>query len=370
MMSFLSRLMSFPTFKNTKGVTVPPMDGALKPNQALEAASMRFLVEQPDNLVRDGDNLLFSSGCVLMSCRAGITDGTSQEVARFETEITAVACDGEGGYAIGLDDGEIVFAGKRAHQSSIRVTGVPLSPTSMTFGDKGQLFVCSGSAHNKPSDWKRDLMERNESGSIWMFDLASGRSSCLATGLAFPYGIIFVRNEKALLISESWKHRLVLLKGLGGQSKSTIHPVLDDLPGYPARISAGSSGYWLTIFAPRSQLMEFVLREDDYRQRMIDTIDQRFWTAPTLSSGRSFQEPMQLGALRVMGALKPWAPTRSYGLVVHLGDDFQPLGSAHSRSDGKRHGVTSCIEWEEHIWVASKGGNEVLSLLKADIAED
>ena len=38
--------------------------------------------------------------------------------------------------------------------------------------------------------------------------------------------------------------------------------MLDELPGYPARLSpAQDGGFWLAVFAGRTQLIEFVLRE-------------------------------------------------------------------------------------------------------------
>ena len=38
-------------------------------------------------------------------------------------------------------------------------------------------------------------------------------------------------------------------------------PVLADLPAYPGGSALAGDGYWLALFAPRSQLVEFVLRE-------------------------------------------------------------------------------------------------------------
>ena len=45
-----------------------------------------------------------------------------------------------------------------------------------------------------------------------------------------------------------------------------------------------------------------------------------------------------------MGIHKPWAPSRSYGLVVRLDAAMRPVASFHSRANGHRHGVTSAIE--------------------------
>jgi len=351
------------------GVTVPPMDGALRPNQALETAPAMFRQERPDNLAKDGNKLLFSSGPTLNAMEIGANHKAPAAIAQFDSEITAVASDGAGGYAVGLDSGEIVFGGVLESLSRLK-SDVPLAPTAMAFGKQGRLYVCSGSQNNRPSRWKRDLVECNQSGSVWEFEPSSGSGICLASGLAFPYGIAVTGEEGTLLVSESWKHRLLLI-GTGRPSNGGVPKVvLDDLPGYPARIAAGSNGYWLAIFAPRGQLMEFVLREDEYRKRMMETVKPDFWMAPSLSSGKSFLEPLQLGAIRTMGTLKAWAPTRSYGLLVHLDMHYQPTSSAHSRADGSRHGITSCLQWEDRVLAASKGGNLVVSLSIDEFRED
>jgi hypothetical protein len=340
---------------------VPPMDGALKPNQYLDDAQVVAHQERPDNLTRDGDRLLFSSGPILNSLKMDAAAGPVTELARFDSEITALASDGADGYAVGLDGGEIRFGGAFGGLRLIKPEA-PIAPTALAFGAPGRLYVCSGSATNRPSAWKRDLVERNASGSVWDFDLSSGKGVCLAEGLGFPYGIAPTENGEALLVSESWRNRLLLIGTRPSSKDGGRKAVLDDLPGYPARIAAAADGYWLAIFAPRGQLIEFVLRESEYRRRMMETIAPEFWMVPALSSGRSFLEPLQLGAIRSMGALKAWAPTRSYGLLVHLDDCFRPTGSAHSRANGSRHGVTSCLQWGDRVLAASKGGNLVLSL--------
>src|SRR5580704_3408973 len=86
----------------TRVVTVPPMDGALKPNQFLDDAQVVAHQERPDNLTRDGDRLLFSSGPILKALKLDAAEAAI-EVGRFESEITALASDGAGGYAVGLD---------------------------------------------------------------------------------------------------------------------------------------------------------------------------------------------------------------------------------------------------------------------------
>jgi hypothetical protein len=60
--------------------------------------------------------------------------------------------------------------------------------------------------------------------------------------------------------------------------------------------------------------------------------------------------------------MKPWAPTRSYGLVLALDSDLQPEASAHSRANGSRHGIRNVVERNGELLIASKGGDVIVSL--------
>ncbi len=76
-----------------------------------------------------------------------------------------------------------------------------------------------------------------------------------------------------VLFSESRRHRLVCDLGRMGASKL----VLDNLLAYPSRLSsAAAGGFWLTAFTARTQLVEFVLRENAYRRRMMAEIDPQY----------------------------------------------------------------------------------------------
>jgi hypothetical protein len=141
-----------------------------------------------------------------------------------------------------------------------------------------------------------------------------------------------------VLASESWRHRVIDLTGTGARA---AHPLSAELVGYPSRMAADADGgFWLSCFVCRSQLVEFVLREPAYRERMVAEIDPRHWIAPALSSGHSFLEPLQGAGVKQMGVLKPWAPPRSYGLVMKIAPDGRVLASLHSQVDG-HHGITA-----------------------------
>jgi hypothetical protein len=65
--------------------------------------------------------------------------------------------------------------------------------------------------------------------------------------------------------------------------------------------------------------------------------------------------------------IKPWAPPRSYGLVIRLADDWTPRYSLHSRVDGRQHGVTAAAETESGLYLLSRGAGNLLRIDPADI---
>lgn len=336
-----------------RAVTIPPLDGAFRPNMALDEASVRLSVAAPDNLCARGDRLLFSSGPDLHT----ISQAAGPEpaiIATFDNPISALAVSPRGRIAVALDDGRLFIDGKEV--------ALPVGltcPTAIAFMGEDTLYLCNGSRACRPSDWVVDLMSANLLGSVWQLDLASGTVRPLASGLGFPQGVLPAPDGESVIVSESWRHRLLRVPLDGGKPI----PVLEKLPGYPARLSqAAGGGAWLSLFAPRNRLVEFVLREQAYRHDMMTFVPRPYWISPSLASGTSFLEPLQCGGIKTMGIHKPWAPSRSYGLVARLDGGLRPVGSFHSRSNGTRHGVTSVVESGGSLLVGSKGGNAILMI--------
>lgn len=136
-----------------------------------------------------------------------------------------------------------------------------------------------------------------------------------------------------------------------------------ELPFYPGRISHSSTGgYWLSAFAARTHLVEFVLTQDDYRAEMVRTIPQDHWIRPSLRPSDSGLDPLQGGQLKKLGVTKPWAPARSYGLVMGLNASFQAVESYHSRADSRVHGVVQASEYSGKLLVAAAGADAVVQV--------
>jgi hypothetical protein len=333
--------------RGAAALTVPPLDGALKPNNRLENAPTGIAAAAPDCLVlKDGRPLWVDGRCVVSE--AG-------QVATAAGDITALATSPAGRLAVAAVGTGITLDG-----SAVKALSGLSCVTGLAFEGENALWIAIGSTVNAYADWSRDFLELRRAGQVLRYDIAKENLVCVADRLGYPRGIL-ARGD-GVIVSEAWTQRLIRIDMAG-----RITQLMEDLPGYPAGISArDAGGYWLALFAPRSPLLELVLREPAYRLAMMAEVDPEFWIAPALRSGYSFREPMQGGALKQMGILKPWAPTRSYGMIIELDADFTPIQSLHSRAGGRRHGITSVVETGGVLWATSKGGDEVL---KIDLAQ-
>ncbi|PQZ47749.1 hypothetical protein CQ052_20350 [Ochrobactrum sp. MYb15] len=358
-MSFIDRLLD--PFRG-KAITIPPYDGAFKPNNALDDASVQFQHNAPDNLVLWAGKVFFSSNASIFA----IAGETAEKVADYDADISALAVLSDDALLVALENGTLVVRGgvhdgrTFDHLGSNRL----ICPTAVSVLDPTTVVVAEGSNHHAPSDWVVDLMEKRATGSVWKLDITTGEATLLADKLAWPSGV-HAATDGTVHVSEAFAHRIVRVDPKN--QRANVKPVLTRIPGYPGKLSTSANGgFWLSVFAPRNRLIEFVLQEDAFRHDMLKTVEREHWIAPALSSGTSFLEPLQCGSVRTMGVHKPWAPSRSYGLAVRLGNRFQPLESFHSRSDGKRHGLTSVLETGQSVLASVKGADLILDLGKGD----
>jgi hypothetical protein len=342
---------------------VPMMDGPLRPNAALDAARLALSIPGVDNLGLHRGALVCSGGNDILRLTPASGGLTISDRRPLDANVSMIATGPADSLAVGLDGrGVLIAEGRHAGRLIETVGGRGLKcPTAALFLDADMFVVANGAAGLTAADWKRDLMERGASGSVWLLDLSQRDAAprLLADGLAFPSGLARAVDGR-FFISEAWAHRVIAIDSTRNGNRETP---LSDLPAYPGRIApAADGGFWLALFAPRNQLVEFVLREEKYRRRMIDSVDPAFWIAPALSSGASFLEPIQGGARKKLNMLKPWSPSWSYGLVARCNSAMRPTESLHSRADGAVHGVTSCCELGGALYVAAKGSGRIVAI--------
>ncbi len=344
--------------RGNASITVPMFDGALKSNSLLEDAPVFASLAAPEDIASDGHHLFVADGTTILLYDATTGDSRATEIHRFDSPVTALACIPDGGLAVALDGRELrIIGGAHDGRRWDAVAGKKMNAVNaISASADGRLFVTDGSLEYPWTHWQHDLMNLGHSGRLFELNVNDGGARELASGLAHAFGACAAGD--AVWVSESWRHRVMALN----QGQDT-RAATDPLPGYPSRISpAQGGGYWLTCFTLRTQLVEFVLREPAYRKRMLAEIEPQYWIAPALNSGNTFLEPLQGAQLKMMGVVKPWAPPRSYGLVIRLSPEGLVRYSLHSRFDGKHHGVVAAVECQDNLYVLAKGCGRILRL--------
>ena len=349
-------------FRDRDPHAIPSMDGALSPNQELDrAAPIGEPLEGADAVAEGPDGALFVSAGRTIWRLSG--DGYRQrsEFAAFDSDVGALAFGPNGrllactarGLAVLDGQGRTVGALEEAEGEPLRCL------TAVASGPDGAIFLSQGSGSHAAEDWRVALMERDATGRIVRCGPALDDPRAPMRRLSYPAGLAVI--DGWLWFTESFAHRLSRARVAAPATPSAPEIVIRNLPGYPSRLgSAPAGGLWLSLFALRTHLVEFVLREDDFRREMMRAVPQPYWIAPALSSGKDCLEPLQVGGLRALGIEKPWAPPRSYGLAARLDPDGEVVESLHSRVGGKHHGVTAAIETRQGVVLVSKGGGRVL----------
>lgn len=343
---------------------IPPLDGALSPNDRLDTATP---IGEPlagvDDVVAAGDGAVYVSAGRQVLKLAGDNFATRTVVAEFTGEAGGLALHPDGRLLVCVAGRGLaaIDPAKPEPRWLEAVDGRPLvGLLSVTAAPDGQIYAVEGSTGRRPDEWRHDAMEKRANGRLVSCGAGLDNPRGLLSDLPYPYGVMASADGKALWLTESWAHRLSRF-ALGGRGLGPREVIAANMPGYPARLHPdGHGGMLLGIFARRTHLIEFVLKEDDFREEMMATMPPDHWVAPALAGGSDCLEPMQIGGVKALGIQKPWAPPRSYGLLVHLDAEGDATDSLHSRAGGRFHGITAACASPSGIVIAARGVGRLL----------
>ncbi len=327
------------------------LEGVLGPNGRLDQADGKT-VDAPDALAVAADGrLLISSGTKVMALDAWGSEPVRW--ADFDAPVTAL-CQGAGGLvAVGLAGGKVhvLDTAGRALDGWSLPPGRLASVVDCAFrgGDELLLVDCGYAAGDEVL--ARATWDDDAHGQVAALS-PSGALRVLATGLHCPMGLCLA-PDGAVLIPQLERASIVDLDGIVRR---------EGLPGYAGRLRRTASGYALACLSRRDPLIEFLKTERSFVAEMKATIEPRHWIAPRANPEFSHDFPIELGATRLFGAVKPWAPSFSYGLLVTLDAELLPTGSAQSRANGRRHAIRDVATWNGDLIAVSQASGEILNL--------
>lgn len=326
------------------------LEGVLGPNSALDAAA-GIAVKAPDALaVATDGRLLFSSDRAVFALEAW--NAAPSLWRNFAQPVTALFTGADGLVAVGLASAGLVVCDRAGQEVSGWSLPTDLSTvTDGVFLSDGELVVVE-SGYGAGADQISLACWDSEPRGRVLHVSRTGASRVLADGLHAPMGIA-CDDRGDFIVTELERAQIVDLAGRVRQS---------GYPAYLGRLRRTSSGYIMAGLARRDPLIEFMKTERDFVAEMRTKMAPQHWIAPRLSPDFSHDLPIELGATRLFGEIKPWAPSFSYGLVIALDRSLMPVGAAHSRANGRRHAISDVLSWRGDVIAVAKGSNEILNL--------
>jgi hypothetical protein len=326
------------------------LEGVLGPNNRLDEAA-GFPASSPEALcVTPTGHLLFTAGAAIHALPAW--GGVPAPWKAFDRAVTALGCSPGGRIAVGVADGRIaVFEPSGQPSAGWPVPAELLSIADCLFLSEDELAIVDPGYRTDENILSVAPWDSSEQGKV-LIVRHSGEARTLIGGLHCPMGIC--RDAKGeVIITELERARIIDGSGVVRQS---------GYPAYVGRIRRTVAGYVLACLARRDPLIEFLKTEQDFVAEMKAKIPARSWIAPRLSPDFSHGFPIELGATRLFGEVKPWAPSFSYGLVIELDHALMPTASAHSRANGRRHAISDATVWNGDLIAVSKASGEILNL--------
>lgn len=327
------------------------LEGMLGPNGRLDAAA-GMKVEAPDALCIAADGrLLVSSGQRVMAL--GAWGGATETWATFDAPVTALSQGPGGLIAAGLAGGRLAVrdASGRPVDGWALPSGRVASVVDCAFtsGDELVLVDCGyGAGANVLAQAAWDDEARGQLVSLHR----SGETRAVLAGLHCPMGICLDGQGDMLV---PLLERAAIVDGTGAVRQAGY-------PGYLGRLRRTPGGHALACLSRRDPLIEFLKTERAFVAAMKAKIEPRHWIAPRANPEFSHDFPIELGATRLYGEVKPWAPSFSYGLLIETDASLMPVGSAQSRANGQRHAICDVAAWNGDLIAVSRASGEILNL--------
>jgi hypothetical protein len=327
------------------------LEGVLGPNGRLDEAR-GIEVDAPDAICAAVDGaLLFSSGPRLMALDAWGAE--PRLVATFDAPVTALCTSPGGRVAVGLAGGRVAVldASARPEKGWALPAGRLASVVDCAFLSEEDLLLVDCGQGAGDDLLARAAWDDEARGQVAALG-RSGEMRLVASGLHCPMGVSLDAGGGLLL---PLLERACIVDGSGAVRQAGY-------PGYLGRLRRTGNGYVLACLSRRDALIEFLKTERAFVAEMKARIEPRHWIAPSTSPDFTHDFPIELGATRLFGEVKPWAPSFSYGLLIEMGANLMPVGSAQSRANGRRHAICDATVWNGELIAVSKASGEILNL--------
>jgi sugar lactone lactonase YvrE len=310
---------------------IPPLDGPLAPNKALESAQLLAAgqVAGPEDVEVDQKDNIYT----------GTLDG---RIVRVDPagQVTTIASTG--GRPAGIataPNGDLIVAdaakGMLAVSPQGRITVLPTDvdgkpvhfADDVDVGRDGKVYFSDASDKFGMDTYLFDMLEGRPHGRLLRYDPATKTTAVLLSDLYFANGVALSQYEDFVLVNETYRYRIKRY-WLKGEKAGKSDVFIDDLPGFPDNITSNRRGtFWLALVTVRNP--------------------QGDWLSP-----RPFVKSL---LAKLPSSL--WPKPQPYGFVVQLDENGKILGSFQDPSGQHIPMITSVFERNGYLYLGSLSNN-------------
>lgn len=291
------------------------MTGRLAPNERLQSADLlaQGEVYGPEDTTVDSAGVLYTGtqeGWIARIWPDGRVENWLQTNGRplgmvFDQDGNLIVADaGKGLLSIAADSTVTVLARE--------AEGLPFGFTDdVDIAPDGRIYFTDASSRFRQHHYLLDLLEMRPHGRLLRHDPAAGTTEVLLRDLYFANGVAVSPRGDYLLMTETWKYRIIKY-WISGPKSGTAEVFAENLPGFPDNLAVDDAGrYWVAFVTVRNF--------------MVDFIHTRPWLKDI--------------AAKLPDSLKP--KPEEYGLVIAFNDRGEVLTSLHDTGGQHLQEITS-----------------------------
>ena len=302
------------------------LTGVLEPNNLLQNAELLALgkIYGPEEVAVDSQGRVYGGtqdGKIMR-----LLDGKLEIFAetkgrplgiKFDNKGNLIVCDAYKGLLSIDPQGNIKTLATSAD-------GIPFKFTdALDISRDGTIYFTDASSKYGQKDYLYDLLESKPHGRFLSYEPDTGQIKVLLKDLYFANGVALSQQEDFVLISETYRYRIVRY-WLKGPKAGTHEIFIDNLPGFPVNISSSNKGtFWVALFTVRNEAAD-KLHPYPFLKTQLSKMPKVFWPKP-----------------------KP------YGLVLALDEKGKIIQSLHEPTGKHLKEITSAQEYGDFLYLGS-----------------
>lgn len=123
----------------------------------------------------------------------------------------------------------------------------------------GTLYFSDASDKFDHTNYTLDLMEHRPNGALYAYTPTTKETRLLVDNLYFANGVAVDHDQQFVLVVETGKYR-IMRYWIHGERAGETEKFIENLPGFPDGVSAGSNGiFWVALAAPRDATLDATL---------------------------------------------------------------------------------------------------------------